>query len=94
MSVVAPHLHWVLSSGTSIGYASRSKRALASSRSWMRMDGYRRCSFVSTSSCCVISACSLTTFSGADSGDVHCVTFDQPKSDDEYAQLLWNLASS
>ncbi|EIW60564.1 uncharacterized protein TRAVEDRAFT_57770 [Trametes versicolor FP-101664 SS1] len=30
----------------------------------------------------------------ADSGDVHCVTFDQPKSDDEYAQLLWNLASS
>ncbi|KAH9854027.1 hypothetical protein C2E23DRAFT_858670 [Lenzites betulinus] len=30
----------------------------------------------------------------ADSGDVHCVTFDQHKTDDEYAQLVWKLASS
>ncbi|KAI0637176.1 hypothetical protein C8Q77DRAFT_1096427 [Trametes polyzona] len=30
----------------------------------------------------------------AESGDVHCVTFDQHKTDDEYAQLLWKLAST
>ncbi|KAI0831099.1 hypothetical protein BC628DRAFT_1352268 [Trametes gibbosa] len=30
----------------------------------------------------------------AESGDVHCVTFDQHKTDDEYAQLIWKLASS
>lgn len=31
---------------------------------------------------------------GAESGDVHCVTFDQKKSEAEYADLLWKLASS
>ncbi|EMD38596.1 hypothetical protein CERSUDRAFT_105186 [Gelatoporia subvermispora B] len=30
----------------------------------------------------------------AESGDVHCVTFEDGKSDHEYAQLLWKLASS
>ncbi|KAI0781134.1 hypothetical protein BD413DRAFT_703414, partial [Trametes elegans] len=30
----------------------------------------------------------------AESGDVHCVTFDQHKSDYEYAQMLWRYASS
>ncbi|OCH95614.1 hypothetical protein OBBRIDRAFT_745376 [Obba rivulosa] len=28
------------------------------------------------------------------SGDLHCVTFEDSKSDYEYAQLLWKLASS
>lgn len=32
---------------------------------------------------------------GAESGDVHCVTFDdRRKSDAEYANELWKLASS
>ncbi|KAI0670575.1 hypothetical protein C8Q78DRAFT_1154275 [Trametes maxima] len=30
----------------------------------------------------------------AESGDVHCVKFDNHKSDDEYARLLWKLAAS
>ncbi|KAJ3008826.1 hypothetical protein NUW54_g3008 [Trametes sanguinea] len=30
----------------------------------------------------------------AESGDVHCVMFDQNKSDDELAQLLWKVASA
>ncbi|KAI0336328.1 hypothetical protein GY45DRAFT_1291007 [Cubamyces sp. BRFM 1775] len=30
----------------------------------------------------------------ANSGDVHCVTFDRHRSDAEYTQLLWKLASS
>ncbi|KAI0747927.1 hypothetical protein C8Q80DRAFT_703095 [Daedaleopsis nitida] len=30
----------------------------------------------------------------AESGDVHCVTFDQEKADAEYTDLLWKLAVS
>lgn len=32
--------------------------------------------------------------SGSESNEVHSVTFDEQKSDVEYAQLLWDLASS
>ena len=31
---------------------------------------------------------------GAESGDVHSVVFNQKKSEAEYADLLWKLASS
>jgi kinetochore protein Spc24, fungi type len=34
-------------------------------------------------------------FRGAQSGDVHCMSFDDPKlSDSDYADLAWKLASS
>lgn len=32
--------------------------------------------------------------SGSETGDVHCVTFENGKSDRDYAELLWKLASS